>query len=406
MRVALLSVSAEMGGSEVSLFELVKGIRRQAPDWDLHLVVPREGPLAARTRGAGATVHVLPFPKRLAAQGEPSGAGTAAGFIGAMGSLTFAAVMAVGYRRRLRRLLTALEPDVVHTNGFKLHLLGTRAAPHGVPVIWHVHEYVSRRPVTRALLRWHSRHAAAIVTNSDSVSADVIATVGSRLRVTRIYNAVDSREFSPDGPTANLDVLSRLAPAAPGTVRIGLIATYGRWKGHDVFLEALRTLPRAVPFRGYIVGDALYDTAGSQYSRGELSAMIAAAGLTGRVALTGFVERPSTAMRALDIVVHASTQPEPFGLVIAEAKACGRAVIASVGGGASELVTDGVDALTHRPGDIDGLAAAMRSLATDAALRARLGHAAEAAARQQFDPDAFAVDFMKIYRDACGSGAS
>jgi glycosyltransferase involved in cell wall biosynthesis len=48
--------------------------------------------------------------------------------------------------------------------------------------------------------------------------------------------------------------------------------------------------------------------------------------------------RPADAMRALDVVVHASTDPEPFGLVVAEAMACGRAVTTSGTGGASELI--------------------------------------------------------------------
>jgi glycosyltransferase involved in cell wall biosynthesis len=81
-------------------------------------------------------------------------------------------------------------------------------------------------------------------------------------------------------------------------------------------------------------------------------------------------------LRALDVVVHASTSPEPFGLVIAEAMACERPVIVSVAGGAAEIVTLGVDALGHHPGDAEGLAARMTELAIDPALRRRLGSAA------------------------------
>ena len=70
-------------------------------------------------------------------------------------------------------------------------------------------------------------------------------------------------------------------------------------------------------------------------------------------------------MRALDVVVHASTQPEPFGLVIAEAMACGRAVITSAAGGAAEIIDAGVDAITHPPGDAASLSACMVRLARD-----------------------------------------
>jgi glycosyltransferase involved in cell wall biosynthesis len=118
------------------------------------------------------------------------------------------------------------------------------------------------------------------------------------------------------------------------------------------------------------------------------------------VGLTGFIDRPAAAMRALDVVVHSSTQPEPFGLVIAEGQAAGRAVIVSAAGGAHELVTDGVDALTHVPGDAAGLARSIERLVTDSALRARLGIAARQSAVRRFDPDLFTRAFIDVYQEA------
>ena len=51
LRVTFLSVSAEMGGSEVSLLELLRGLRSLVPSWRLDVVVPREGALAVAARG-------------------------------------------------------------------------------------------------------------------------------------------------------------------------------------------------------------------------------------------------------------------------------------------------------------------------------------------------------------------
>jgi glycosyltransferase involved in cell wall biosynthesis len=102
-------------------------------------------------------------------------------------------------------------------------------------------------------------------------------------------------------------------------------------------------------------------------------------------------------MRALDVVVHASTEPEPFGLVIAEGLACGRAVVVSAAGGAAELVEDDVDALTVPPGDAAALARALTHCADNAALRARLGNAARRTALRRFDPDIFARQFLEVY---------
>src|SRR5437762_225950 len=327
LRIAFLSVSAEMGGSEVSLLELLRGIRRAEPAWALDLIVPREGALGVRAIAAGVAVHVLPLPERLARLGENADPASNAVAIAARGgSMLLAAGGAGLYCRRLRRLLEALGPDVVHTNGFKVHVLGARAAPRGTPVVWHLHEYVGARPISRALLRRYVFRAAAIVANSCSVAADVTASIEPGAPVTTIYNAVDANVFTPEGPVVDLDELSGLPRAAAGTVRVGLVATFGRWKGHETFLDALRALPHDLPVRGYIIGDALYETAGSQHTRADFEQRVAALGLTGRVGLTGFIDHAPDAMRALDVVVHASTQPEPFGLVIAEGMASGRAV--------------------------------------------------------------------------------
>jgi glycosyltransferase involved in cell wall biosynthesis len=102
-------------------------------------------------------------------------------------------------------------------------------------------------------------------------------------------------------------------------------------------------------------------------------------------------------MRALDVVVHASTQPEPFGLVIAEAMACGRAVITSATGGAAELVRPEQDAVTHAPGDANDLARAIARLAADAHLRRDLGAQARIAACERFHPDRMARELVDLY---------
>ena len=101
------------------------------------------------------------------------------------------------------------------------------------------------------------------------------------------------------------------------------------------------------------------------------------------------------ALRALDIVVHASVEPEPFGLVIAEAMACGRPIVVSRAGGAAEIAAQG--AVFHVPGDADDLAARVSELAADAALRTALGSAGRAAAVRLFGPHRLASALIPIY---------
>ena len=70
MRVAYVSVSDGLGGSEIALVEMIAAIRRARPDWPLSVVLPGRGPLLERLSAAGASCHVVPVPESLARAGE------------------------------------------------------------------------------------------------------------------------------------------------------------------------------------------------------------------------------------------------------------------------------------------------------------------------------------------------
>jgi len=361
-----------MGGAEKSLLDILASVRAAKPDWSLCLVVSEDGPLVLQSRALGVETIIVPLPSALARIGDASVGGPA----GHQRSrwlllleLFSASPAALAYVRKLHRVLRELSPDVIHSNGFKMHVLGVRAKSARVPIIWHIHDYVSARPMMARWLRRYSQRCALAVANSQSVAADVKAVCGNGLTVETIYNGIDLETFSPVGSRLDLDALSGLPSVNGETVRVGMLATLARWKGHETFLRAMALVPADLPVRGYVAGDALYQTNGSQHSLAALKQLANELGVSDRVGFTGFVKEPAAAMRALDIVVHASTQPEPFGLVVAEGMACGRAVIASEGAGATELITVGTDALGHPPGDSETLAGCITKLATDPELR-------------------------------------
>jgi len=414
MKILYLNTSGVFGGAERSLLDIIASVSAARPDWKLSLVAGSDGPLIERALAMGIGTTVAPMPESLAQIGDAGvngPAGTQVGRFSLAASLARAASPTVLYARSLRRKIDASSPTVIHTNGFKMHLLGAWAAGAKTPVIWHVHDYVSARPVMARLMRLEAHRCAAAIANSTSVADDLCAVcpdpseasgAGRRARhrhfdITTVYNAVNLDQFNPDGSVAPLDELSGLAPPPAGTIRVGLVATFARWKGHEVFLRALAALPAGVSVRGYIIGAPVYQTRGSQYSIAELRALAAQLGLAGRVGFTGFVDDVGAAMRALDIVVHASTQPEPFGLSIIEAMACGKPVIASRAGGAAEIVEASGGALFHRPGDAADLANRIAQLAGDSARRQCLGRAGRVAAERLFARPRLAQELIPIY---------
>lgn len=400
MHVAFLSVSDQLGGSETALLQMLAALRAHRPGWTYEVILPGEGPLHERARIAGAASTVVPLPPALAQVGESAAVRNkwhAAATLSFGLQLGKAAASLPAYERQLRKALERSHPSVLHTNGLKAHIVGARVAGADAAVVWHMHDYVGPRYVTRASLGRYVNRPRAIIANSESVARDVSAALAPRSEVRVIHNAVDLNRFAPSGPTADLDALAKLPPVAAGTVRVGLVGTFSRWKGHEVFLRALAALPPELGVRGYVVGAPLYDTAGSQYTLHELSTMARELRIT--VGFTGFVESDA-ALRSLDIVVHASTAPEPFGMVIAEAMACGRALITSATGGAAELVTPGSDAAVHPPGDAEALAQAIAAFARDAALRQQYGERARASALRRFDSRRLAAALAGVYEES------
>ena len=172
-----------------------------------------------------------------------------------------------------------------------------------------------------------------------------------------------------------------------------MIGRLAPWKGQSVFLRAFAQAFAGTDVRAMVVGAALF---GEEAYEQELRELADELGVGDRVDFLGFRSDVAVLMTQMDICVHASVVPEPFGQVIVEAMAAGIPVVAAAGGGAAEIVTDGESALTHPPGDADALAGALTRLAGDAGLRERLAGAGRDRARD-FGPGAVAARLTRAY---------
>jgi glycosyltransferase involved in cell wall biosynthesis len=403
VRITFVNPVGVLGGGERSLLDLIASLRRAEPSVALQLVVLSAGPLVGRARELGATVDLVPMPEGLLSLGEfgiAGGRGLAA-VAARAGAAALSARAATRFILALRRAIDAFAPDLVHSNGMKAHLLTAAIRSPRIPLVWHLRDFIGDRPLTRIALRAARFRADAAICNSDAVADDARAVLPG-MRIERVYNAVDVDAFSP-GPADDglLDELAGVSAAPAGTVRVGMVATYARWKGQDVFLDAAaRILARGgePAIRFYIVGGPIYERDASQFSEAELRAAARRHGLGSRIAFVPFQDDLPRVYRALDVVVHAATRREPFGRTIVEAMACGRAAIVVRGGGSVELFTDGVDALGCVPSNADSLADAVRRLVESPTLRARIGSAARASAASRFSRDRLAREVMSVYR--------
>ena len=131
MKILFLNPTGQVGGAEAALLEVIAGLSEARPSWGLGVIVASDGPLVLRARALGAEVHVLPFPKALARLGEWDGRNRSWRRLKMAARCAWAAWPAWRYLRRLRNAVRDLAPEIVHTNGLKMHLLGTWARPSG-----------------------------------------------------------------------------------------------------------------------------------------------------------------------------------------------------------------------------------------------------------------------------------
>jgi glycosyltransferase involved in cell wall biosynthesis len=399
VHITFLNPIGQIGGAERLLLDLLATLRVAQPDWTLSLIAGEEGPLVACAADLGVSALALPLPKQLAAVGDSrdSAAGRGNG-VSKAARLAAGAAAVPGYLMRLRGTLASLRPDILHTNGCKMHLLGAWAKAQRQPLVWHLHEYLRSRPLMSKLLPAAAPRCSAAIAISRSVAEEARSLWGNSPATLTIYNGINLDRFSAEGPALDLDKLAGLPPSPAGTARIGFMATLAWWKGHAVFLRALARITGTVPWRAYIVGGGIYRTDGSEANPVDLRRLAAELGIAHRVGFVNYVAQPEAALRAVDIVVHASTHPEPFGLVVAEAMASGRVTVASGAGGTAELIESGRNGFLHRPGDVEDLAASLQYLVENRSAWPALARAARRTAEERFDRRRLAAELIPVYR--------
>jgi len=291
---------------------------------------------------------------------------------------------------RVRALVRAHDVDLVHSNGPQTNVVaGLAGRLVGIPVVWHARNLLHGR--MRDVDRLLGGLATRIVCNSDAIRARFVGVRAGKRAVT-IVNGVDVREFSPS--VAREPFRGELG-VSPDDALVGIVGRIGLGKGHETFVEAaLALLAAGTRAHFAVVGEAsLPDDARRADA---LSRRVKDAGAEDRVRFTGFRRDVPRVMRALDVLVLAS-DAEPCGRVLFEAMASGTAIVATKSGGTPEIVRDGVEALLVPPGDAGALAAALRRVLGDGALRARLGAAGVARAASAFTIERHVARTMALY---------
>jgi glycosyltransferase involved in cell wall biosynthesis len=248
------------------------------------------------------------------------------------------------------------------------------------PLVWILHDILTdpafSKHTRRAAVLFANLFAARVVANSQATAHAFVASGGRADRVRIVYCGFDAQAH-PQASAGAAEALRRRFNLTDAPV-VGLFGRLSSWKGQHVLIRALGELPDV---QALIVGSAMF---GQEAYEAEVRQFAQGTGVADRVHFTGFQEGVAAIMAGVDVVVHTSIHPEPFGRVVVEGMLAGRPVVATSGGGVNEIIIDGENGLLVPPNEPMALAGAISRLLADKPLAARIAAAGRASAAERF----------------------
>jgi len=344
IRILYLETSTEgtIGGSHHSLYQLVKGVTKYG-------VIPvvafyEENSLTDRFKDLGCEVHIRPYPRRFNL--FKTRKFRVLKFLNSLVYLTYlSTIWSVRNAFWIKRNNIAL----VHLNNNPFSLDWVFASKLcRIPCIAHqrgIRTHLDKSEIFLAKL------ADSVICISDYVWKSLEKSGCSTDNFSLIHNGLDLSDFNNVNfkmkPPMNVEV-------AENCFIIGMVGNIKEWKGQHVLIDAL---PRIVEKNPNVIALFVgsFDKSNDSY-RNRIMDRVEELNLSEKTVFTGYTPNIKEYLHSMDIVVHASTEPEPFGRVIIEAMAMEKPVLVSNAGGAKEIVEHNDSGMLFEPGNSEMLA--------------------------------------------------
>jgi len=288
--------------------------------------------------------------------------------------------------------------EIVHTNSLHSWYGCFAAAITRTPHVWHVREIVTQSRTIRAIELFLAKKLSnRIVTMSDAIRNMFKSNSAIPAKVTRIYEGTDLTRFSSAFDAKKVREELGIEQSDP---LFGIVSRLDPWKGIDVFIRAAERVLKEYPRAKFIVSGG--EIKGHEGYAETLKDLVGKLGLEKALFFVGWrymVDDVAELIAGLDVLVSASVEPEPFGLSIIEAMACGKPVIASNQGGPQEIVLEGVTGHLTSPGNEEELARRMISLLSEPEKATQMGLAGRKRAEELFDWKKNILLMDSVYRE-------
>jgi glycosyltransferase involved in cell wall biosynthesis len=311
--------------------------------------------------------------------------------------------------RHLLRLLREHQIDILHCHCYKSDLYGLILSRfHKMQLVTTVHGPLASWKYFWASQNWRVRYLydqldlkilrfyKQVIVVSESMRGTVLRHGAKNERVITIHNAIDSKHFTKNEERGAAFRRARGIPA--DAVVVGAVGRLNGEKDYPTLFKAAQLLVQD----GVKV---LFTIAGGGPLEQDLKQQVAAMGLQDHVIFLGHNQDVREIYDAMDIYALSSTR-EGLPNTVLEALAMEVPVVATDVDGVGEVITDGVDGILLPAQDPGRLAAGIRRLLEDAALRARFVSAGRTRVEEHFSFSRRMRKIERIYRFVMGRESS
>ncbi|MBU2524731.1 glycosyltransferase family 4 protein [Patescibacteria group bacterium] len=270
----------------------------------------------------------------------------------------------------LQKIIRQEKIDIIQSNSIRSHIVATLASKATkTPCLWFVHDFTFNKKFANLL----SPAPEYIFHSSEVVKADLKAKIPQKQwhKLKKIPNGINIAEIQ-NNTTKDLHLHKKYNIPKYHQL-IGLVGRIDWWKGQKEFIKAAETVLKNNNSCSFlIIGDSSsHDPKTEQYKQ-EIQNLAKSLGIEKNIIFTGHVENVHSHIKSLDILVHASITPEPFGRVILEGMALKTPVIASNLGGPAEIIEHEKDGLLWQSPDFNDLAKKISLLTENSGLKHQL----------------------------------
>ncbi|MCI0530097.1 MAG: glycosyltransferase family 4 protein [Nitrospira sp.] len=353
---------SEIGGAEKDLLNLLEHIDKQ--QWDPIVVCPPNGPLLESVN----QLKVPVYPMKLRSWRK------------------FKDLLAIPFAVwSLSKLIRELGVDVVHVNDYWWGPVAYMASQMAqVPCIVHIRQEIEPRRIKQYWLKKPQR----LIAISKCVRAVAVEAGVDSARVNVVYSGINPSQTVVLSEGKKVRDQYGLLPNQPV---IGTVANLFTRKGYEYLIQALVEInQKKAGIHCLIVGE------GDEIYRSRLLDMVQKNGLEKVITFAGFQRDVLSYIAAMDIFVLPSIL-EGFGIVLLEAMAMGKPIVATTVGGIPEIVEDQVTGFLVPPRDSSALAQKTIYLLENPSLREKLGQAGRARVFERFSVQRMASQLQDVY---------